>query len=39
VLVARPDASQLAEERGEAGIQEALREVLGKAGLAKGADA
>jgi len=34
VLVARPDASELASERGEAGIQEALRDVLGKAGLA-----
>jgi ribonuclease P protein component len=39
VLVARPDASELAAERGEAGIQEALREVLGKAGLAGEADA
>jgi ribonuclease P protein component len=34
VLVARPDASELASERGESGIEEALREVLGKAGLA-----
>jgi ribonuclease P protein component len=36
VLVARPDAGELARERGEEGIQEALREILGKAGLAKG---
>ena len=36
VLVARPDAGDLARERGEAGIEEALREVLDKAGLAKG---
>jgi ribonuclease P protein component len=36
VLVARPDAGELARERGEAGIEEALREVLGKAGLAAG---
>jgi ribonuclease P protein component len=34
VVVARPDASELASERGEAGIQEALSDVLGKAGLA-----
>ena len=33
VLVARPDAAELARERGEAGIEEALREVLAKAGL------
>jgi ribonuclease P protein component len=36
VLVARPDAGELARERGEAGIEEALREVLAKAGLAGG---
>ena len=36
VLVARPDAGELARERGEEGIEEALREVLDKAGLAKG---
>jgi len=36
LLVARPDAGDLARERGEAGIEEALREVLDKAGLAKG---
>jgi ribonuclease P protein component len=36
VLVARPDAGDLARERGEAGIEEALHEVLDKAGLAKG---
>jgi ribonuclease P protein component len=35
VLVARPDAGELAREKGEAGIAEALRDVLGKAGLAK----
>jgi ribonuclease P protein component len=33
VLVARPDAAELARERGEAGVEEALREVLAKAGL------
>jgi ribonuclease P protein component len=36
VLVARPDAGELARDRGEAGIAEALREVLDKAGLARG---
>lgn len=39
VLVARPDAGELARERGEEGIAEALREVLEKAGLAKGESA
>jgi ribonuclease P protein component len=39
VLVARPDAGELARERGEEGIAEALREVLAKAGLAKDAAA
>src|ERR671930_2034439 len=34
VLVARPDAGELARERGEAGIEDALRELLDKAGLA-----
>jgi ribonuclease P protein component len=34
VLVARPDAGELGRERGEAGVEEALREVLAKAGLA-----
>jgi ribonuclease P protein component len=34
VLVARPDAGDLAREQGEAGIEAALREVLAKAGLA-----
>jgi ribonuclease P protein component len=34
VLVARPDAGDLARERGESGIEEALRELLDKAGLA-----
>ena len=36
VLVARPDSGELARDRGEAGIAEALREVLAKAGLAEG---
>jgi ribonuclease P protein component len=36
VLVARPDAGELARERGEAGIEEALRDVLAKAGLSEG---
>ncbi|MBX5468592.1 MAG: ribonuclease P protein component [Thermoleophilaceae bacterium] len=35
VVVARPDAGRLAEQRGEAGIEDALREVLASAGLAK----
>ena len=35
VLVARPDAGELARERGEAGFEEALRDVLASAGLAK----
>jgi ribonuclease P protein component len=35
VLVARPDAGELARERGEEGIEEALREVLDKAGLTR----
>ncbi len=39
VLVARPDAGELARERGEAGIEEALREVMSSGGLARGADA
>jgi ribonuclease P protein component len=39
VLVARPDAGELARERGEEGIEEALRDVLAKAGLAKGEQA
>jgi ribonuclease P protein component len=34
VLVARPDAGELARERGEPGFEEALREVLATAGLA-----
>ena len=37
VLVARPDASELAE-RGEAAVEEALRELLGQAGLIGGSD-
>jgi ribonuclease P protein component len=39
VLVARPDAGELARERGEKGIEEALRELLDSAGLARSADA
>ena len=39
VLVARPDSGELGRERGEEGIEEALREVLDKAGLAGGAQA
>jgi ribonuclease P protein component len=35
VLVARPDAGELARERGEEGIAEALSDVLAKAGLGK----
>jgi ribonuclease P protein component len=37
VLVARPDAGDLARERGEKGIEEALRELLDSAGLARSA--
>jgi ribonuclease P protein component len=33
VLVARPDARELARERGEAGIEDALRELLERAEL------
>ena len=33
VLVARPDAGALAREKGEAGIEEALRDLLAQAGL------
>ena len=36
VIVARPEATELAEARGEPGIAEALRAVLEEAGLAKG---
>jgi ribonuclease P protein component len=36
VIVARPAAADLAEERGERGIEEALREVLAEAGLVRG---
>jgi ribonuclease P protein component len=38
VIVARPEASRLAEERGERGIEEALRELLVEAGLARDAE-
>jgi ribonuclease P protein component len=34
VLVARPDAGELARERGEPGIEDALRELLDRARLA-----
>jgi ribonuclease P protein component len=36
VIVARPDAGELARERGEAGVREALHEVLDAAGLVGG---
>jgi ribonuclease P protein component len=36
VIVARPEAGHLAAEQGERGIEEALRDVLREAGLAKG---
>ena len=35
VIVARPDAGPLAEEKGGSGIAEALREVLGPSGLGR----
>jgi len=35
VLVARPDAGELAREKGESGIEEALRELLEKAGMSE----
>lgn len=35
VIVARPDAGELARERGEPGIEAALRELLASAGLAE----
>src|SRR3954470_6067765 len=34
VVVARPDAGRLAEDRGEQGVEEALRELLAEAGVA-----
>ena len=34
VIVARPDAGRLAEDRGEEGVEEALRELLAEAGVA-----
>jgi ribonuclease P protein component len=34
VVIARPDARELARERGEAGIEAALRDLLATAGLA-----
>jgi ribonuclease P protein component len=39
VLVARPDVGELARERGEPGVEEALRELLDSAGLARSAEA
>ena len=33
VVVARPDVAELAEKRGEQGVEEALRELLEKAGF------
>jgi ribonuclease P protein component len=38
VLVARPDAGDLARDGGEAGIEHALRELLDKAGIAGGTE-
>ena len=35
MIVARPDAGRLAEDRGEQGFEEALRELLADAGLAR----
>jgi ribonuclease P protein component len=37
VVVARPEAAQLAAEKGEIGLREALRELLEEAGLGKAA--
>jgi ribonuclease P protein component len=39
VLVARPEAARLADDRGEAGIEAELRDLLVQAGLAKGGTA
>ena len=36
VIVARPETGDLARARGEAGVEESLREVLGRAGLSGG---
>ena len=36
VIVARPAAGELAEDRGEQGVEEALRELLAEAGVAAG---
>ena len=36
MVVARPDAGDLARKDGEQGIEQALRELLEKAGYAKG---
>lgn len=35
VIVARPEAARLAEEKGEPGLREALNELLEQAGLAR----
>jgi hypothetical protein len=37
-VVARPDAGELARERGESGIEDALRELLEKAGMPGGSE-
>jgi ribonuclease P protein component len=39
VIVARPDAGRLAEDRGEQGVEEALRELLAEAGVGGGGTA
>ena len=39
VIVARPSAGELADARGEEGVEEALRSVLADAGLTRGAGA
>jgi ribonuclease P protein component len=38
VVVARPDAGELARDKGEQGIEDALRDVLRSAGLADGSE-
>ncbi len=38
VIVARPEAGELAEREGEAGIERSLRDVLGEAGLSAAQD-
>ncbi|MDQ5833498.1 MAG: ribonuclease P protein component [Actinomycetota bacterium] len=39
VIVARPAAGELAEKGGERAVEEALREILAEAGLARGREA